>query len=331
VHVRRWVLAAVVALALASGTACEAPLEPESDKSPASPSAGQQPSPASPAPPSTSKAPGGTRPVPMPSAPPEPASPSITVPEGLRPSARAKDRVVLGGDAGWPQCPKGMGIPQKRSQGSPMPLPQARYVILGLTNGPGFHPNPCLADQVAWVKQRRLLAAAYSVISWPDAATLSRHGGQGPYDGGTRAGALANVGYQQARSNLATMRAAGLQSPVIWLDVEPVPDFEWSSDTAANAAVVKGAARGYQDAGFPIGAYSTQYLWKVVVGDLRLGIAEWRAAGQTSRREALERCGPAYSFQGGPSVLSQWVEAGRDQDVTCPGTALAMTRWFHQY
>ena len=29
-----------------------------------------------------------------------------------------------------------------------MPVDEARYVIIGLTNGPGFYPNPCLASQV---------------------------------------------------------------------------------------------------------------------------------------------------------------------------------------
>ena len=68
--------------------------------------------------------------------------------------------------------------------------------------------------------------------------------------------------------------------------------------------MVRGAARGYTDAGFRIGAYSTQALWHTVVGDLRLGIPEWRAAGQTSRAEALRRCGPDRMFQGGKPVLS---------------------------
>ena len=62
---------------------------------------------------------------------------------------------VLGADISWPQCPRGMGIPQKQGQGSPMPLDAARYVILGLTNGPGFYANPCLASQVAWVNVER--------------------------------------------------------------------------------------------------------------------------------------------------------------------------------
>jgi hypothetical protein len=224
-----------------------------------------------------------------------------------------------------------MGIPQKQGQGSPMPVAGARFVILGLTNGPGFYPNPCLASQVEWVRSRGLMAAAYSVISTPEQRHLVAYGRRGPYDGRTRLGALSNVGYQQARFNLDTMRGAGLRSPIIWLDVEPVPQFDWPPDPTANAAVVRGAARGYTDAGFAIGAYSTQALWAHVVGDLRLGIPEWRAAGQTSGAEALRRCGRDRMFQGGPSVLGQWVEAGRDQNLTCPGISANLGRWFHQY
>jgi len=224
-----------------------------------------------------------------------------------------------------------MGIPQKQGQGSPMPVDAARFVVLGLTNGPGFHPNPCLASQVAWVKSRKLMAAAYSVISTPQQGDLATHGTKGPYDGSTKLGALSNVGYQQAKFNLATMQRAGLQSPIIWLDVEPVPEFDWGTDTAANAAVVSGAARAYTDSGFTVGAYSTQALWQHVVGGLRLNVPEWRAAGQTSRAEALRRCGPERMFQGGRGVLGQWVEAGRDMNITCPGTNAQLPRFFHQY
>ena len=256
-------------------------------------------------------------------------SPDITVPElSLPPTPTAP---VTGGDVSWPQCPKGMGIPEKRTLGLPMPLSSAEFVIIGLTNGPGFTPNPCLADQVRWVAERRLRAAAYAVNSFPDADTLARYGDRGPFDASTRLGALSNVGYQQARFNLSTMERAGLRTPVVWLDVEPVPTFVWSSDTRANAAVVIGAARGYTDAGYRIGVYSTQALWSAVVGDLRLELPEWRAAGQTSRAEALRRCGRDSMFQGGRPVLAQWVEANRDRNITCPGTEAELSRWFHQY
>jgi hypothetical protein len=238
---------------------------------------------------------------------------------------------VFGADVSWPQCPKGMGIPEKPAQGSPMPTDAARFVVLGLTNGPSFTPNPCLRDQVGWVAGRHLRAAAYAVVSYPDAATLAAYGAKGPFPVKTLGGRLANVGHAAALFNLRTMKAAGLRSPVIWVDVEPVPKFGWSTDLQANASVVQGTVRGYLDAGFTVGFYSTPSLWQRVVGDLQVGLAEWRAAGQTSKVEALSRCGPDWSIQGGPAILGQWVEDGRDRNVTCPGTSTTMDRWFHQY
>lgn len=238
---------------------------------------------------------------------------------------------VLGGDVSWPQCPRGMGIPQKRTLGMPMPLDAAEHVIVGLTNGPGFHVNPCLDDQLAWVADRHLLGAAYAVASFPDAATVAEHGSTGPWTGGAELNRLRNTGYAQGMFNVASLRDSGFVTPVVWIDVEPVPDFAWSDDPVANAAVVEGVARAYTDAGYAIGVYSTPYLWEQVVGDLALGVPEWRAAGHTSRQEALARCGDDWSIQGGPAVLGQWVEADRDQNVTCPGVAAELDRWFHQY
>jgi hypothetical protein len=145
-------------------------------------------------------------------------------------------------------------------------------------------------------------------------------------------GRLKNVGYQQARFNIGTMGTVGLLSPIVWLDVEPVPDFEWSEDLQANAAVLTGVARGYVDAGFKIGVYSTPGLYARVVGDFSLGgVPEWRAAGETSRAEALSRCGDDWSIQGGQAVMGQWVEQQRDQDVTCPGIARDLGLWFHRF
>ncbi|MCW2761896.1 MAG: hypothetical protein JWR85_2097 [Marmoricola sp.] len=315
-------LALLLTLVVLAGSGCEAPLKPESKRAESAPTA-------TPAPPVTPSPDAAT-----PSAaerPPKP-TPSLKVPKLPKFSVPPpRTGPILGADISWPQCPKGMGIPQKRSQGSPMPIDAARYVIIGLTNGPGFYPNPCLASQTAWAKSRKLMVAAYSVISTPRPGDLETYGNEGPFDSASRLGALSNVGYQQAKFNLATMARAGLQTPIVWLDVEPVPEFDWPADPASNAAVVRGAARGYTDSGFGIGAYSTQALWAHVVGELRLGIPEWRAAGQTSRAEALRRCGVERMFQGGQAVLGQWVEDGRDQNVTCPGTSAQMGRWFHQY
>ncbi|MCZ4500305.1 MAG: hypothetical protein JWQ74_2860 [Marmoricola sp.] len=251
---------------------------------------------------------------------------------GSKPPGRpAPTGRILGADVSWPQCPKGMGIPEKPTQGSPMPTAAAKFVILGLTNGPSFTPNPCLTDQLRWVKDRHLLGAAYAVHSTPDTATLRKYGDRGPFRGSTRLGALSNAGYSAAGYNVASMRAARLFTPIVWIDVEPVPRFDWGSDTAANAAVIAGAARGYTDAGYTVGYYSTPALWRRVVGTLRTGAPEWRAAGQTSMAEALSRCGPDWSFQGGEAVFGQWVEDGRDRNVTCPGASTDLGQYFYQY
>ena len=36
-------------------------------------------------------------------------------------------------------------------------------------------------------------------------------------------------------------------------------------------------------------------------------------------------------IQGGQAVLGQWVEQGRDQNVTCGTVHRDLGRWFHQY
>lgn len=240
----------------------------------------------------------------------------------------ARTGIVLGSDISWPQCPKGLGIPERPTLGLPPPLPEAEYVIIGLTNGPAFTENPCLADQVASVRSSGRLLASYAVTSYPDDEALEAVGDDGPYDGSTPGGALANTGYQQAAFGVAEMARTGLETPVVWVDVEPVADFEWSSDLEANAAVVRGVVRGYEDAGYEVGIYSTAYLWAEIVGDLELGLPEWRAAGETSRAEALARCGPESSIQGGEPVMGQWLADSRDHNVTCPGVSADLGRWF---
>ncbi len=240
----------------------------------------------------------------------------------------ARSGPVLGADVSWPQCPKGMGIPERRTLGLPAPPPEAQYVVVGLTNGPAFTENPCLADQVAAVEAAGQLLAAYAVTSYPDAEALETAGDDGPFDAGTASGRLANTGYQQAAYGVRLMQRDGLDTPVVWVDVEPVSDFEWSDDPDANAAVVRGVVRGYEDAGYEVGIYSTPYLWEQIVADLELGLPEWRAAGETSRAEALSRCRQEESIQGGEAVMGQWLQDSRDLNVTCPGVSAELGRWF---
>jgi hypothetical protein len=208
-----------------------------------------------------------------------------------------------------------------------MPGRSARFVVVGLTNGPAFHPNPCLQSQVDRLRRRGLPLAAYAVANYPSRERLRQYGEAGPYDDRTRLGRLGNVGYAQADYNLGTMSAVGLSSPVIWVDVEPYALFPWSADLRANRAVVEGIVRRYREAGHRVGFYSAQGLWREVLGSARFGLPEWRTAGRLGRADALERCRASYSFQGGSAVISQWYTDTRDHDLICPGVKLE--DWFH--
>jgi hypothetical protein len=229
-------------------------------------------------------------------------------------SSLPQTRSADGADISWPNCPKGMGIPSRPTEGMPMPVASARFVVLGLTNGPGFTPNPCLADQVAWTKARHLWAGAYAVTTYPSAAQLTTYGGRG-----TGAQRLFRTGVAQAQVNVRNMRRAGLRPPMVWVDVEPVSVQPWSGNPTFNNAVLDGAVAGYRGAGLKVGFYSYAHGWKQITGGRRMpSVATWVPAGDDQRSSALARCSRP-SFSGGLVLLAQWTAAGRDHNVTCPG------------
>lgn len=203
-----------------------------------------------------------------------------------------------------------------------MPTAAARFVILGLTNGPGFHRNKCLAAEVQWVQQHHLRLGAYSMTTYPTASQVRRYAHAGPFAGhGTRA-ALRNTGYAEARFNVATMAAARILVPMVWVDVEPYNP-AWSSSVARNRAVVVGVIRGYRDAGFTAGIYSNPNGWPQVVGNWRLSaVPTWSTVGPRGKTKALRSCngGPSRSPVGGPTWIAQWwsKDGHHDYDLTCP-------------
>ncbi|HTE74059.1 MAG TPA: hypothetical protein VK640_12785 [Actinomycetes bacterium] len=244
-------------------------------------------------------------------------------------STAAATPLVTGGDVSWPQCPVGMGIPSRRSLGLPMPGDQARFVVIGLTNGPAFTPNPCLATQVQWARDRRVPVSAYAVATWPTARQLSRYAASGPYAGTTRRSRLRNVGYAEGTYNLRRLASVGLTVPHVWIDVEHYSIRPWSVDRRDNRAVVRGVARAYQGAGIATGFYSTSLQWTDIVGRVSWGLPEWHTAGPRSKAVALGRCSEA-SFQDGPVVLSQWWTDSADHDLVCPAgpAAASMPAFF---
>ena len=231
---------------------------------------------------------------------------------------------ALGRDVSWPNCPRGMGIQARRSPGNPMPPPSTTFVVIGLTNGPAFHPNPCLRSQVDYARRQRMWTAAYAVVTYPTTEQLRRYGGAGPRPDGRRRDRLWNTGWAQADQNLAAMRAARLRSPIVWVDVELVtPPAPWSARRADNRAVLEGSLAGYRRAGLRVGLYSTPTMWRSLVGRVSYGLPEWRTAGLSTSRAALAACGPARRFQSGAPVLSQWYTDREDFDILCPGRPAA--------
>lgn len=220
----------------------------------------------------------------------------------------------FGGDISWPNCPLGEGIPERPTLGLPMPLESSEWVIVGLTNGPGFSVNPCMGRQVAWVKQRHMWLGAYAVTTYPTRAQIARYAGSG-----TVTERLFRTGAAQARANIRRLQLSGNETPRIWVDVEFSSGRPWSPNPAHNVAVVEGAIRTYQAAGLRIGLYSYNYAWGKIMGSKRYPhTPTWVPSGRDSRASALAKCS-APSFSGGPVLIGQWTADGRDYGITCPG------------
>ena len=240
----------------------------------------------------------------------------------VTPASATEPIPVKGADASWPNCPKGMGIPSRKTKGLPMPKKEARFVILGLTNGPGFYPNPCLDSQVQWAKKRGIWVGTYAMTTYPKPTQLRRYGATGPWEATSKANRLRNAGYAQAVYNLSTMERVGLAKKFIWVDVEPYPVAPWTKNRTWNKAVLDGVLKGYQDAGLEVGFYTSPGPWGDIIGSARYRLPEWRTAGghpwsNTNYASARRMCS-VTPVQGGQILVAQWWDTKRDYDLLCP-------------
>jgi hypothetical protein len=216
-----------------------------------------------------------------------------------------------------------MGVPGRRSQGLPLPWTSARFWIIGLTNGRAFTRNPCLGAHLAAARSRGVHVAAYTMLSYPNAAERERHGSVGPFGSATYPDRIANVGYAQASFALDTMASAGLSAPLVWIDVEPRRERRWSRDVANNQALINGALRAAADRGIASGIYTYARAWSQITGGMQVAAPLWAPGHSRARTfagkqaQTLESCARA-SFTGGPLVLTQWVWRNRDHNITCP-------------
>jgi hypothetical protein len=222
-------------------------------------------------------------------------------------SSAATTTWTHGYDVSWPQC--------SGAQAHHMPGGAPRYVVVGLTHGAGHTANPCLVDQLAWARSRGTAIAAYLVPSYPTAAQRSA-ASTGPYGVCTSLRCkLRNDGAAQASDALGVMRNAGLDLPMVWVDVEFRTGPAWSPVAARNRAVLRGAVDGLRSAGMRLGVYTTSYMWDHITGGWRLRVPNWLPAGTGDVNTARSRC--ATTGTGGPTWLAQYTREW-DENLTCP-------------
>jgi hypothetical protein len=224
--------------------------------------------------------------------------------------------VIRGADISWPNCPKGLGIPSRRTKGEPLPKKGTTFTIVGLTNGPGFYPNPCIARQLRWVRAHHMQVGAYAMTTYPTRAERANYGGSGPYTGAKHA-ALRNTAYAEALFNGRIMSRQHLVVPTVWVDVEPYPVAPWTHNQAANRLVVQAVIRGYRRLGYHVGIYTYANGWNQVVGRWSLPtVSTWSTVGGRGKKKALAACTTGPS--GGRTLVAQWYDTKRDYDLLCP-------------
>ncbi len=213
-----------------------------------------------------------------------------------------------------------------------MPPTSTQFVVVGLTKGLPFTENPCLGNQLTWVRTHAKPAHGYTMAAFPTTSQLAAYRSSGPWSAASRAGQLSNVGYAQASFAADSMARNSFRPAMVWIDVEPRPAQPWPTATAAaqreNRYIIEGLMRGLRDAGFSYGLYSFANGWASITGSWHLpGVPVWATAGRLDYpTEAQDRC-VQPSFSGGRVYLSQWYDDVRDYDITCSAyalTALAM-------
>jgi putative cell wall-binding protein len=240
----------------------------------------------------------------------------------LRAGPAAAATAQVGNDISWPQCPSPLGY------GNPMPADSTGFVVLGLTFGLPFTPNPCLADEARWVRDRAKPFHAYTIAAYPTADQLTQFGAKGPFPSDNPTDQVRNVGYAQAQDAVLTLRRIGLAPPLVWVDVEARKGQPWPTGTAAqpgNRAVLEGILAGLKAAGIESGFYANANDWNVITGNWqRPDVPFWATVGARDQATAQARCA-APGLDGGPVYQAQWwtTTPAVDYDLTCPGHELA--------
>jgi len=206
---------------------------------------------------------------------------------------------ATGFDISWPQC------------GGSYPSGAFRVAVVGATGGHAFSANPCLGSEAQWASSRLSLYLNVNSPSGSDPSSWMR-GPAGRCGSGDLSCQGYNYGYNSAAWAQSTAAANGARALTWWLDVET--GNYWSSDTAANAAVIQGAIDALHAGGATAAVYSTSYQWHEIAGNFAPRVPAWVATGGASDPAAYCSAG---SFTGGPVWLVQYGPGPYDDDYAC--------------
>ncbi len=142
--------------------------------------------------------------------------------------------------------------------------------------------NPCLANEAAWA------AGGLNLYIYLTYGTASSSGD--PACQSTASPPSCNFGFDTALDAFKKAAGAGVNTSVAWwLDVEQDPS--WSPDTAANAAMIRGALDGLHFEGLnSVGIYSQVSHWSGIVGSYSPSAPEWVANWGTNVPRSIRAC-----------------------------------------
>lgn len=241
-------------------------------------------------------------------------------------------QVTHGYDVSYPQC------------GKVLPSGQA-FGIVGVNGGLATTENDCLVEQLGWAaKSTGVVASQPKIQLYVNTANpgeiideVSTWPTQGltPYgfcDGANDSACSWQYGYERAQNDLKIFTSAASEASISanpadyrwWLDVET--ENTWQSGSAEafarNRAALEGMKRSFSEASITsVGIYSTNYQWQLIAGSpgdygTLNGSPSWMAGARTARA-ATDNCKNKPFVPGAPVILSQYVSAGLDYDVSC--------------
>ena len=214
------------------------------------------------------------------------------------------------------------------------PPTSGTFVMVEVNGWPFTSSNPCMAKEATWAQGSYQLYTfmGLPIVNGSWGSTPSTEYTSGPQSPTTLAAQAFNYGYNDAAYALAQANAAGVSSPIWWIDVEGAGTY-WTSDPAVNTAAIQGAVDYFNQKGIIAGLYSghaTMYA-QITTGTTSGGGATILGPGGGPiplwfySSDGLSACTTLYSttgalnpFAGGiPWYIQTGFMSNYDADVSC--------------